>query len=487
VPYRLMYLRRPDGQLMRDGDDFIEGQIPFGEYWQTYADALAGSYFNDPLLAGEAVRQDRLGKTADYLFDFLFFNPAVISDDHKDSLPLTRYFPEPLGAMIARTGWEEGLDANTVVAEMKVGVHNFVNHQHLDAGSFQLYFKGPLAAESGIYEGGNGAYGSEHFKNYYQRTIAHNSMLVYDPEEKFFWHDQPVANDGGQQYPNRGDETLNLSTFLVNDYRTGEVLAHSVGPDTVKPDYSYLKGELSEAYGKKIQTFTRSFVFLNLHNNEVPGALVVFDRVVASNKNYEKYWLLHTVEEPETEGGTTTVKRGEKGYHGKMINTTLLPVAGNLRIRKVGGPGNEFSVFGKNYPQTFRNPGRNSMDSAMWRIEISPEKRSAADNFLNVMQVMDLSGNVAMLPVTRIETDKMVGPMISDRIILFSKDGTLINDSIDIKIPGKGSFKVLLTDIGEGAWCIRHKNNRPVKVSADADQVLYFSATGGDYVISRWE
>lgn len=487
VPYRLMYMRRPDGQLMRDGDDFIEGQVHFGEYWQTYADAFAGSYFNDPLLVGEAIRQGRLGKTADYLFDFLFFNTNIKPDDEKKSLPLTRYFPDPFGAMIARTGWDDGLDANTVVAEMKVGVYNFANHQHLDAGSFQLYFKGPLAAESGIYEGGNGAYGSEHFKNYYQRTIAHNSMLVYDPDEQFFWHDQPVANDGGQQYPNRGDETPNLKAFLANDYKTGEVLAYSFGPDAVRPDYSYLKGELSEAYGKKIRRFTRSFVFLNLHNTEVPGALLVFDRVVASDKNFKKYWLLHTVEEPVINGSTTIVRRSEKGYRGKMINTTLLPLSENLRIRKVGGLENQFSVFGKHYPQTFRNPGRNSMDSAMWRIEISPEHASAADNFLNVMQVMDLDGDVESLPVTSADTDKMAGAMIGDRIVLFSKDSRLIDDRVDIRIRGKGTFKVLLTDMGHGAWCIRRKRGEPVEVIVNQDQVLYFNATAGDYVISPCE
>ena len=66
-----------------------------------------------------------------------------------DDLPLTRYSGTPFGWMIARTGW----DKDCVIAEMKVN-ENFVgNHQHLDAGSFQIYYKGPLAIDSGAYQG----------------------------------------------------------------------------------------------------------------------------------------------------------------------------------------------------------------------------------------------------------------------------------------------------------------------------------------------
>ena len=43
--------------------------------------------------------------------------------------------------MVARTGW--GDDA--VIAEMKINEYNFVNHQHLDAGAFQIYYRGALA------------------------------------------------------------------------------------------------------------------------------------------------------------------------------------------------------------------------------------------------------------------------------------------------------------------------------------------------------
>ena len=35
----------------------------------------------------------------------------------------------------------------------------------------------------------------------YRRTVAHNTMLVYKPGERFFWAENlwPAANDGGQR------------------------------------------------------------------------------------------------------------------------------------------------------------------------------------------------------------------------------------------------------------------------------------------------
>ncbi len=66
--------------------------------------------------------------------------------------------------MVARTGWGAEISSKTAMAEMKINVYNFANHQHLDAGSFQVYYKGPLTVNSGVYQGTTGGYGSDHLK-----------------------------------------------------------------------------------------------------------------------------------------------------------------------------------------------------------------------------------------------------------------------------------------------------------------------------------
>lgn len=487
VPYRFIYLRRPDGQLLRDGDDFIEAQNAFGKYWLTGSVELAASYFADPVLMGEAIKQGRIGQTADYLFDYLFFNPDVQPQFDKSHLPLTRYFDEPLGAMIARTGWDDGLDAETAIAEMKIGTMNFANHQHLDAGSFQLYYKGPLAPESGVYEGKKGAYGSEHFKNYYQRTIAHNTMLIYDTNEKFLWQGQEVINDGGQHFPNGGREPLNLDMLQNGKYESGKVLAHHYGPDDVKPEYSFIKGDLTKAYGQKVDGFTRSFVFLNFDDQDVPAALVVYDRVTSTNKEFKKYWLLHSVEEPVIDGATTEVQRTEKGYNGKLINTSLLPLDSNREVTKIGGRGQEYSVFGQNFDQPFRNPGKNSSDSAMWRVQISPRSSAAEDHFLNVMQVMENEGTAAPLRVELLKQGQLIGAGVGNRVVFFSADESLLKNRHNITLRGDRMSRVLVTDLEEGHWSVARAGDtkKLLKTLVNESGVLYFEAAGGEYIISR--
>jgi len=488
VPYYFIYSRRPDGQMIRNGDDFTELFTTFGKYWVNGGtmNALAGSYFKDPILINEALKEDNLGKGGDYLFDFLFYDTNIASNISSASLPNTRYFKEPFGAMIARTGWEDGLKSPSVVAEMKVGVYNFVNHQHLDAGSFQLYYKGPLTVQSGVYQGKNGGYGSDHFKNYYQRSIAHNTMLIYDPKEKFISGNKEVINDGGQRLPNNNRETTNLSDFLMNDYKTGEVLSHAFGPDSVSPDFSYLKGNIAAAYSSKVKNFTRSFVFLNFKNSKIPAALIVFDNITSANKEFKKFWLLHSVEEPIVNNNTTVIKRTGKGYSGKMINTTLLPSNNNFTISKIGGSEEQYSVFGKNFPQ-WPNSNNNSTDSAKWRIELSPKISAANDLFLNVMEVMDdkIIPSINFLP-KKIETEKFAGVIIDDRIVLFSKSNDIINGKFTLNIAGNKEMKVLITDIEEGNWEIRSvKDHSKFQKVKNTNKLLYFTIKTGSYVISK--
>ena len=488
MPYYWMYSRRPDGQLFRDGDDFLEATNTFGPYWAFPDLAYLASYNKDPLLMGEALRQgyihdfdvhSRFGRTP--VYDLLMIDPSVAPDYNLASLPLTKYFPYPFGGMIARTGWDNGSTSQTVVAEMKIVERLYNNHQHLDAGAFQLYYKGPLAIESGIYAGTEGAYGCDHFINYYQRTIAHNCMLVYNPDEKFLWQSRPVANDGGQQWARGGAEPIHLEVLKNEEYKKGEVMAHDFGPDPVKPDYSYLKGDMTRVYTEKVKNHQRSFVFLNFYNDRVPAALIVYDYVEASNREFKKTWLLHCVQEPAFNGNVCTVVRNEKGYNGKLVNTVLLPLQQNTNLAKAGGAGNEFSVGGVNYPQRIRNDNHWS-DGAVWRIELSPKTPSEADLFLNVMQVTD-AGNNQLLPVERMETDALTGVKIGDRIVLFAKNGTPVNNSITLNIKGSGAIKILITDLEKGNWEITGPQS-PGLVRVDQN-LIYFQAIPGSYVIKK--
>ena len=171
VPYGWLYALTPDGEQLRNGDTFSAGK----SWNQPLPSFLVHAYIKDPVL-------NRRDKTAWALTEpvlFLLLDDPSVSVKDLDTLPLTRFFPEPLGGMICRTGWTFGRSANTVVAEMKGAGYQFNNHQHLEAGSFQIYYRGTLAADLGNY----GKYGTDYDWSFYKRSIAHNVMLAYDPDE----------------------------------------------------------------------------------------------------------------------------------------------------------------------------------------------------------------------------------------------------------------------------------------------------------------
>ena len=59
---------------------------------------------------------------------------------------------------------------------------------------------------------------------------------------------------GAQGMPNRWREPSRLEDLLNGDYQTGQVLGEGFGPNPERPDYTYLKGDLTKAYSSKVTT-----------------------------------------------------------------------------------------------------------------------------------------------------------------------------------------------------------------------------------------
>lgn len=480
VMYDLLYRRRPDGLVLPAGDD---NHIRGG--WKSYAlpAMLASSYYHDPYLAYEFEQKQSLEPHC-LIFELLW-RDFDLKGTPPDDLPLSRYSGTPFGWMLARTGWGD----DSVIAEMKIN-ENFVgNHQHLDGGSFQIYYKGPLAIDTGLYQGTGGGYNSANNKNYTKRTIAHNSLLVYDPDEVFESYNyggqdrtRTVANDGGQRLAGKGWDTCrSFDDLLGEEYNVGKVLAHGFGPSLQKPDYTYLKGDITKAYSSKVKEVRRSFAFLNLKNAKVPAALIIFDHVVSSNPDFRKFWLLHSIEEPEIDGNSFVVRRTKDGEGGMLKCNVLLPEQAG--VDKIGGEGKEFWVFGKNYPSY---PTRNRPDVAKeygeWRVEVTPGKAVSEDCFFNVIQVAD-NGCKDLLPVERIDGDVVVGARIADRAVFFSRGGDVLATSFSFELDKK--LDVLVTDMEAGVWSIR-KDGKGVKEYSvkDVDGCCHVTLGSGKYIFS---
>ncbi|CAI6048954.1 heparin/heparin-sulfate lyase HepB [Cohnella sp. JJ-181] len=502
MPYQYLYMRRPDGQLTRDGDNFVatSPNYPYGTYWSDDIPALflTAHYYRDPILKGEFLEEYTPGHgnyQIEDIFRVLFADPDLTAAT-KGVLPLTKRFGGGVGEMIARTGWDadapDGVNmaSDTVVAEMRIGGMYFANHQHLDAGSFEIYYKGGLAIDSGIYQStgtsANTTYFTAHDKNYHKRTIAHNSMLVYDPGEPTV---SGFVNDGGQRLPNNLLEPKSLNELLnpAKRYEVASVLQSAIGPNAIEPDYSYIKGDITKAYSSKVSDYKRSMVFLNNKNTTYPALMFVYDKLTASNASFKKTWLLHSQTDPSISGNSATITRTDHGYNGKLVNTTLLPASAS--ITKIGGSGFEHYVNGTNY---LALPTVNSTtEGGQYRVEVSPSSATNnTDYFLNVVQVMGASTE----PVTAtyitdnavLSAAKMVGGKVRDKVVLFGKDGDEVNSSFTFTAPGtESTINYLLTDLAPGTWTVTPYGGTSTDYEVAASEgALYFSGAAGTYTIT---
>ena len=484
VMYDFLYRRRPDGMVLPAGD--VNPGIG-GSYGLPAM--LAYSYYKDPYLAYEYKRNTKIDNHC-LIFDVLW-RDYTIEPKSPETLPLTKYSGTPYGWMIARTGW----DKNSVIAEMKINEHFVGNHQHMDGGAFQIYYKGPLAIDAGAYHGTSGGYNSAHNKNFFKRTVAHNSLLVFDPNEKFAsWNyggtdkTEFADNDGGQRMPgDRWETCRSFADLLSDEYTTGQVLAHGIGGDYMAPEYSYLSGDITKAYSDKVKEVKRSFVFLNLKSEKVPAAMVVFDKVVSKNPEFKKHWLLHSIEQPQVSENGIIIKRTKDGDSGMLSNTVLLPAKENLDMQVIGGKGKEFWVNGTNYanaPQAGRPDPRN--ERGEWRVEVSPSAPANEDYFLNVIQVADNNCN-ELHKASLLKGENMVGAVIADRIVTFSKDGETINGKAEMDVQGNGTFKFVMTNMKPGTWQVKKDGKIFIayKWVGAEDGVLSFEGGSGHYEFFR--
>ncbi|MFI4911837.1 MAG: LamG-like jellyroll fold domain-containing protein [Sedimentisphaeraceae bacterium JB056] len=450
VPYSIIYNRRPDGRQIRRSDTF--------DLTGLYGDKrlilmLTGTYYSDPYLLGLS---DQWNSYFDGFLESLqmIFRPAGISTQSIDTLPLTKFYNYPMGEMTARTGWDTSVISDDSLFYMRIGGIYFHGHQHRDMGTFQIYHKGPLATTSGVYQSTDTAAGSDHWKDYYHQTISHNGLLIFDPDEEMVDPTYRSVNDGGQRMPNSG---YYPSPENLNNYELAEGLKHAVGPDQKVPLYSYISGDITEAYTDKVSKVKRSMVALKLGGQDFPAAMIVFDKVVSSDPSFKKTWLLHSHYEPQINGDQYTVTNTAGDYDGKLVARCLLPASAD--ITKIGGSGYEFWI--ESVARNFDVTPYEDDEPAAWRVEISPLAQSNEDFFLNVMAVMDSS--VTAVPPVMLVNDidgAAAGAAIEDTVVMFAKDDGPLEE-IDFYLPGSSPVKLLLTDLREGLWLVS-QNTLPV-------------------------
>lgn len=491
VPYHLVYSLRPDKQLLREGDVRVDD----GKYeYHDFVLRQTANYSGDAHLRWLANQSifDTYDAALEKDFFELIYRPEKPESTSLSDLPLTKYFPSPIGGeMIARTGWNlSGSNAQDAIVHMRIGEYYFGNHQHKDFGTFQIYYKGNLTGDSGQYEDRSNPTTEGHWRSYYRSTIAHNGLLIYDPNERYEggnWTNTEV--DGGMRWPLNNDvqpDNLNEVKNTKNGYQYAEVIAHEIGPDTKKPEYSYISGDLTPGYSysngankAKVSNVTRSMVTFNTSDPKYPIVFMVFDRIVATNNNYKKTFLMHTMKEPSVNGNKTVVKRAE-GRDGKLVSYTLLPK--NAKMTTTYG----YKINGKDYaPEkstdkvtTKKQP---SYEDLRWRLEVNPSISQKEDFFLHTMAVMD-EGTLEP-KAEEIIQDELIGAKMLDKIGLFSKNGGLLS-SASFQLPGSDEYDILINDLLPGKWIVEKDGVVIHELDASVSgKNIYFKSSPGEFKI----
>ena len=477
IGYKMLYSRLPYGALIKQGDDFNQQTYAIGQYVNMSETrevlAMLSAMYNEPYLKFQFIKEN---PNSNGLFSLLRTS-SEIEPELPDELPLAFEVGEPKSEIMARTSWQDGLDSPAVVAYMNMNNRRTGDHDHSHMGEFQLYYKGPLTMSSGLYAGSG--WGGTHWRNYYTRSISANCVTVYDLDEVHKCGGiNAEANDGGQ----KGATAMwRLETNMSDANYLTETEATFIGPNKNTPAFSYIKGNLTNS-DDKMASYKRAMVFMDTFNEEYPGVMIVFDRVVSTNADFQKKWLLQAVTEPVVEGNKITITNTDEGCNGKLVNTTLYPQSVN--IATVGGIG-EFISDGQEWPIQYSQTMSDAYISG-FRCEVSPTTAATEDIFLNAMYVTDADGNVADLPMTRVTTDEFMGVATLDRQVMFSKSGEEVSTVFSVNVVENGYEEVicLLTDVAAGKWTVAGNGMNVTVEATEKEGSLVFTARPGDYTVT---
>jgi len=475
----------PDGTTSRRGDH----EWPYFLAQDNDVLGYIVNRFKDPYAAW-MLRKSGWPSTPNWyipILKFLWDDPQVTPRDpalaSEVELPRQHLF-SGVGDVVMRDGW--GPDSTWI--EFTSGPY-LAKHQHLDQNGFTIFHRGYLAIDSAAdYTETE----SPNYLNYYRRTIAHNTMLIYKPGESFFWAENlwPAANDGGQ----RMDSSRYWNTIRSRDDwdRTRDLwnLAHMDVTDYVPGEFQYAKGDATHAYNSsKLDLYTRELLYLP-HSN----LLIVFDHVRSPDPSYKKVWLLHGVNEPSIvasdlghdagHGGTSYSDAANFTFEdgsGRLLVHTLLPR--EREVVKRGGPGWEFWTpgdefggawgTGKNWPIEEAQGGplptdpylnkmwhtfwgddlKRIMPSNMlhvvpgaWRVEITPAKANKDDVFLNVLEIGEKS-DTKNQRVELADGVNLTGAVIADQTLaLFATAEAPVIDG-EVTVPDVESNTLIVTGL----------------------------------------
>ncbi|MGQ9661586.1 MAG: heparinase II/III domain-containing protein [Kiritimatiellia bacterium] len=452
----------------------------------------------------------------------------LLYDETLEQEPCSEIFSKPWAQLWGRhgTGYMQvrsrGWEPDSTVIEFRCGDY-FESHGHYaNQNSFYLYHRGRLILHTGIYDS---FAKSEHWHNYYRRTIAANSVLIFQPGEFRVSPWGFIPEPGGQWPDTFGYRNFTQAEYhwhLLNEphwYDMGNIVAFEQGEGC---HYVYVCGDATMAYNNprhvsymekdgvifanrpKVDLFTRSLVYCP------PGLLIVFDRVRALDPAYRKAWVIHSIGKPEISG--TLLKAEVPGhiesFQSDLVTVTFDPLSGiwdspdtnavgrvfirillpdSRVVTRIGGDGYQFWSNGKNWEPGYEvwkpNKHGRGQDAGSWRVEVSPATPANFDTFLHVLHICTQT-TVTSPAVTLIkaEEEKMQGAISAGWVVMFGRAGEVTGE-IKYTVP-EGRAEHLITDLRRGArYLISGTAGTSCETVASAEGTLRFRTTRAGTVV----
>lgn len=455
-----IYLLQPDNKTIHWGDGVME----FGS-----ADKVLyfhAKYFNDPrsrwLEQYWSLPENLNGLGA--VLEKMLYKDYTIPAVTQPANPLD-WQADKVGLSVSRSSWND--DATMVTFFNSPSKK--ANHEHLDNNSFTVYKHTPLLLDAGDYD----SYGSSHYMNYYQRTIAHNSICVYDGSDN--GHPE-YSNDGGQIDCR---ELRNYNDIFLPVHQRGKWIQYAIGDG-----YTYNVADAQLSYDpEKLDFFRRRLLYVK------PQKIIVLDHVHLNNtatKQRDIKWIAHFANRPDISG---TVTRTEVANHiityngsdytaangnGNIALRTLMPANSNTTL--IGGAGYEYWVDGKNYPPN-ATPDMSFYTPGSWRIEVRPDAVPADGNvvYLHTIDVGDntipaKAGGIAFQNTVSVGTDW------ENVLYFFAADGGVNKDyHIFNEVNGGRTVSIYAVDLAPDLYSVKIDGAIAAMQNTDTNGVLQIS------------
>jgi hypothetical protein len=288
-------------------------------------------------------------------------------------------------------------------------------HEHRDNNSFTIFKHAPLLIDAGHYD----SYNTAHYRDYYSRTVAHNSICVYDSTESYTAFGQAASNDGGQI---ESPALQNYDQIFLPENQRGQWVKYATDQST----YQYTIADAELSYDTtKVKKFRRRTLFLP------PNRYIVLDHVILNGvgtTQRDAFWTGHFQNMPSVSG---TMTNAEVPGHietfngtdvvatngaGKVAMRTLLPQ--NPSITRIGGDGYEYWADGQNHPTTV-TPDTNIYTPGNWRVEVRSQQQEETQIFLHTFAIGD-TGTVVEAGGTLLISEQTIAVDWNDTLYMFA-------------------------------------------------------------------